>query len=98
MEEYTRESLRELRRGEQVARQERKEKGSRWVTLLIIALLLAAGGFYLATARPTWLDQYFNTAAVNEAVESWQKDLTAVFAPKEHSDVQATVDAALENA
>ncbi len=95
MEEYTRDSLRELRRGEQVALRERKEKGSKWITFLIVVLLLAAGGFYLATAKPAWLDKYFNVSAVNETVEGWQEDLAAVFAPKEETDVQATVDAAL---
>ena len=95
MEEYTRESLRELRKNEQFALQERKEKGSKWITLLIIVLLLAAGGFYLATAKPAWLEKYFDLSAVNETVEGWQEDLAAVFAPKESTDVQATVDAAL---
>ena len=95
MEEYTRESLRELRKNEQFALQEHKEKGSKWITLLIIALLLAAGIFYLATAKPAWLEQYFDVAAVNETVEGWQEDLATVFAPKETTDVQATVDAAL---
>lgn len=95
MEEYTRESLRELRKNEQFALQERREKGSRWITVLIIVLFLAAGSFYLATAKPDWLGNYFNVAAVNETVEGWQQDLATVFAPKEATDVQATVDAAL---
>jgi hypothetical protein len=57
---------------------------------LIILLLLGAGGFYLFTARPAWLDQW-----IGASTEVWNKEIAPVFAPKEQTDVQQTVDAAL---
>ena len=96
MEEYTRDSLREMRRGEQQLQQVRKEKGSKFITFLIVLLFLAAGGFYLATAKPAWLEKQFRFNEIKAAVEAWQQDLTKTFQKDDTIDVQATVDDALK--
>lgn len=95
MEEYHRDSLRELRRA--AAEQERpaKGKGSLFVTLLIILLFLAAGGFYLKTEHPELLEKYFSSAAVEERLKGWKEDLQAVFRKEEAEDVQQIVDSVL---
>ena len=69
----------------------KREKGSMFVTLLIILLFLAAGGFYLKTARPEWLD----SVAVQEKLTAWKDEVAAVFKSKE-DDVKETVDEALD--
>jgi len=88
MEEYHRDSLRELRR--MAEEKPVRKRGSVFVTLLIILLFLAAGGFYLKTARPEWLD----SVAVQEKLTAWKDEVAAVFKSKE-DDVKETVDEAL---
>lgn len=97
MEEYHRDSLRELRRQAQEGhRQEaQKTKGSVFITLLIILLFLAAGGFYLKTSQPEWLEKYFSSSAVEQTLQNWKEDVASVFKSQETADVQQTVDAAL---
>ncbi len=90
MEEYHRDSLRELRRMESEQQSVRREKGSMFITLLIILLFLGAGGFYLKTT-----DRLPSLAAVKQTVIRWRDDLVAVFQEEPVSDVQATVDSAL---
>ncbi len=96
MEEYTRDSLRELRRGEQQAQQVRREKGSKFITFLIILLFLAAGIFYLATAKPAWLEKHLGFSELKAAVEAWQQDLADTFQTDDTVDVQSIVDDALK--
>ena len=97
MEEYTRDSLRELRRGEQQAFQQRKEKGSKFITLLILLLFLAAGIFYLATAKPAWLEKHFRFSDLKATVQAWQQSLTPKNKDDEDAvDVQSIVDNALK--
>lgn len=92
MEEYHRDSLRELRRLEQQGQTEvQKSKGSAFITLLIIVLFLAAGGFYIKTEQPSW----FNSKAVEQSLQNWKEDLAAVFNSQEVADVQQTVDSVL---
>lgn len=88
MEEYHRDSLRELRR--MAEEKPERKKGSVFVTLLIILLFLAAGGFYLKTARPAWLD----SMAVQEKLTEWKDEVVSVF-KSETDDVKETVDGAL---
>lgn len=90
MEEYHRDSLRELRRMELEQQSTKRERGSVFVTLLIILLFLAAGGFYLKTT-----DRLPDFSAVKETVIRWRDDLVAVFQDDAVSDVQATVDGVL---
>lgn len=92
MEEYHRDSLRELRRMAEECPE--RPKGSRFVTILIILLFLAAGGFYLKTAQPEWLDRYFDSAAVEQKLTDWKEEVAAVFR-NDTDDVQETVDSAL---
>ena len=96
MEEYTRDSLRELRRGEQQAQQVRKEKSSKLITFLIVLLFLAAGIFYLATTKPAWLEKHFPFADLKATVQAWTQSLTAPKESEETVDVQAIVDNALK--
>lgn len=96
MEEYTRDSLRQLRRGEQQAMQVRKEKGSRFITFLILLLFLAAGIFYLATAKPAWLEKRFHFSDLKATVQAWQQSLTAPKEAEDAVDVQSIVDNALK--
>ena len=97
MEAYHRDSLRELRRSEQEERKQgmQKTKGSLFISLLIILLFLAAGGFYVKTSHPEGLEKYFNSKAVEETLSGWKEDVLAVFNNGEGSDVQQTVDQAL---
>lgn len=92
MEEYHRDSLRELRR--MAEEYPERPKGSKFVTVLIILLFLAAGGFYLKTAQPEWLDRYFDSAAVEQKLTDWKEEVAAVFR-NDTDDVQKTVDSAL---
>lgn len=95
MEGYHRDSLRELRRmAEEQERAPRRERGSVFITLLIILLFMAAGGFYLKTSQPEWLEQYFDSAAVEQKLSGWKEDIAAVFNSQD-DDVQQTVDEAL---
>ena len=94
MEEYTRDSLREFRRGEQQAQQLRREKGSKFITFLIILLFLVAGIFYLATTKPAWLEKHFKFSDLKATVQAWQQALTPQ--TDEAVDVQAIVDSALK--
>ena len=97
MEEYTRDSLRELRRGEQQAQQVRREKGSKFITFLILLLFLAAGIFYLATAKPAWLEKHFKFSDLKATVQAWTQSLTAPEETEEDTvDVQSIVDDALK--
>ncbi len=96
MEEYTRDSLREMRRSEQQAHQQRKEKGSKFITFLIILLFLAAGIFYLATSEPAWLKKHLGFSELKAAVEAWQQDLADSFQTDDTVDVQSIVDDALK--
>lgn len=92
MEEYHRDSLREMRRLEQQGQTEaQKSKGSVFITLLIILLFLAAGGFYIKTEQPSW----FSRSAVEQTLQSWKDDIAAVFSNQEAADVQQTVDSVL---
>ncbi len=93
MEGYHRDSLRELRRMEAEQRVPQRQRGSMFVTLLIILLFLAAGGFYLKTSHPEWLEQYFDSAAVERRLEGWKEDMAAVF--NSDDEVRQTVDDAL---
>lgn len=96
MEEYHRDSLRELRRMEREQLQApRKNKGSIFITLLIILLFLAAGGFYLKTSHPEWMEKYFSSSAVEQTLQNWKEDVASVFKPEAADDVQQTVDTAL---
>ncbi len=91
MDGYHRDSLRELRRmSEEQQRVPRRERGSVFITLLIILLFLAAGGFYLKTSQPEWLEQYFSS----ETIKGWKEDIVSVFSSQD-GDVQKTVDGAL---
>lgn len=96
MEEYTRDSLRQIRRGEQQAMQERREKGSKFITFLILLLFLAAGIFYLATAKPAWLEKHFPFADLKATVQAWAQSLTTPKEPEKTIDVQSIVDNALK--
>ena len=84
MEEYHRDSLRELRRMEQETARKPVKKGSILVTLLIVVLFLAAGWFYLKTARPEWI----------QGLKAWKEEAVSVFR-SESEEVHQTVDAAL---
>lgn len=88
MEEYHRDSLRELRRMEREMPEKPLRKGSFFITLLIVALFLTAGFFYLKTEKPLLLDRWFG------ALKSWKEQAISVFEPQE-SNVQQTVDEAL---
>ena len=90
MEEYHRDSLRELRRMQEAPPE--RVRGSGWITLLILALFLIAGGFYLKTARPEWLEQYFDAAAVEQKMTEWKEEVAAVF-KSDTDDVQETTAA-----
>ena len=90
MEEYHRDSLRELRRMELQEQSVKREKGSVFVTLLIILLFLGAGGFYLKTT-----DRLPAFSTVKQTVIRWRDDLVAVVKGEEAADVQATVDSVL---
>ena len=84
MEEYTRDSLRAYRRELQQGKKERKQrKGSRWVTVLIILIFLAAGMFYLKTEHSEWLRDFF----VSEVFGPWHSGA--------ENSVHKTVDGAL---
>lgn len=88
MDEYHRDSLRELRRNEREKGKPR-QKGSLLITLLIIALFLAAAGFYIATAKQTRLRGYYDT------LKNWAGDAVSVFSPEDSDEVRETVDSAL---
>lgn len=88
MEEYNRDSLRQLRRTEFEAPV--PKKGSRWITLLIILLFLFAGGFYLATQED------FSLKDAKDTLIGWKEDIAAVFNAQEaENDVEKTVNAVL---
>ena len=93
MEVYHRDSLRELRRAEADRRQQEQEKGSVFITLLIVLMFLGAGAFYLETTDFPPLKQDF--AAVKQTVLRWKEELVAVFEPQDAAEVHATVDSAL---
>lgn len=97
MEEYHRDSLRELRRLERDDQKTQKVRGSRFITLLIILMFLAAGGFYLKTAQPAWLTKRFDFAAVQQKIVQWKDDIVATIKGEDATDVQQTVDGVLEN-
>ncbi len=88
MEEYHRDSLRQMRRMELEQQSVKRERGSVWITLLIILLFLAAGGFYLKTTG--------RLSTVKQTVIRWGEELVSVFQPQESEDVQQTVNQALE--
>lgn len=90
MEEYHRDSLRELRRMESEHQTARRQKGSAFITFLIILLFLGAGGFYLKTT-----DRLPSFSTVKQTVIRWREDLAEVFAEQPAADVQETVDQAL---
>lgn len=92
MEEYNRDSLRELRR--MAEEKPERRRGSFFVTLLIVLLFLAAGGFYLKTSQPELLERYFNSTAVEQKLTEWKDDVVSVF-KNEPDDVKETVDDAL---
>lgn len=92
MEGYHRDSLRELRR--MAEQRPEPKKGSRFITLLIVLLFLAAGGFYLKTAEPDWFRGYFESVAVSEKLAEWKEEALSVFR-QEEGDVTETVDGAL---
>lgn len=92
MEEYHRDSLRELRR--MAEEKPERNRGSVFVTLLIVLLFLAAGGFYIKTSQPEWWDRYFNTTAVEQKLTEWKDEVVSVF-KSEQDDVKETVDGAL---
>ncbi len=86
MEEYTRDSLRAYRRELQAGRNEAKrKKGSRWITLLIILLFLAAGAVYLQTEHADRLQDFFKTSVF----DSWNQ------AEETAKSVHQTVDGVL---
>ena len=93
MEGYHRDSLRELRRMEAEQQSEKREKGSVFITLLIILMFLAAGGFYLKTTDR--LPESFSFSSVKQTVIRWKEELVAVMKGEEVTDVQATVDGVL---
>ncbi len=91
MDEYTRDSLRELRKNERVSKQKkRKRSGSILITILIILLFLGAGFFYLSTAKPAWF-------GLEETITGWKEAIVTAFAPKERIEIRKTVDRALSN-
>ena len=92
MEEYHRDSLRELRR--MAEEKPERNRGSVFVTLLILLLFLAAGGFYIKTSQPEWVERYFNSTAVEQKLTEWKDEVVSVF-NSEGDDVKETVDGAL---
>ncbi|MBQ7095146.1 MAG: hypothetical protein IJN80_01650 [Clostridia bacterium] len=88
MEEYTRDSLRQLRRTEFEAPV--PQKGSRWITLLIILLFLFAGGFYLSTQKD------FSFEDAKDTLLGWKEEVAAVWnQSSQEIDIEKTVDDAL---
>lgn len=88
MEEYTRDSLRELRRNELAdKKRQRKHKGSVLITLLIIFLFIGAILFYIFTAKPAWLS--------GTAIDGWKETIVSAFSPKDTVHIRKTVDSAL---
>ncbi len=86
MEEYTRDSLRAYRRELQQGKKEHnRRKGSKWITLLIVLLFLAAGAFYLQTEHSDWLRDFF----ASEVFEPWRGGADAA------ESVHKTVDGVL---
>ena len=90
MEEYHRDSLRELRRMERETEHLPRKRGSILITLVIVALFLAAGVFYFKTEKPELFQKYLDT------LKSWKDDAVSVF-QQEPDDVRETVDVALSN-
>ena len=89
MEEYTRNSLRELRKAEtELRRKKRKQNGSIFITILIILLFLGAGIFYVITTKPKWL-------GLDQSIDGWKDTLVSAFEPQERIEVRKTVDSAL---
>ena len=83
MEEYNRDSLRAYRREQEAGRKERKKnKGSKWITLLIILLFIVAGIFYLHTEHSAWIRDFFTSKPLSGEESSSQS-------------VHATVDGVL---
>ncbi len=93
MEEYHRDSLRELRRAE-VQPRPAKRRGSFLVTLLILALFAAAGFFYLKTAFPEWTKSHLSLPVFKETLGEWKDAAVAALRP-EQEEVQKVVDQAL---
>ena len=71
-----------------------RNRGSVFVTLLILLLFLAAGGFYIKTSPPEWVERYFNSTAVEQKLTEWKDEVVSVF-KSEGDDVKETVDGAL---
>jgi hypothetical protein len=95
MEEYTRDSLRELRKNQvEEQRKIRKNRGSIFITMLIILLFLAAGLFVFMTISERSIGKAFSPIAI---IEGWKEDITAAFSPKEDENIRATVDQALND-
>ncbi len=95
MEEYDRNSLRRLRK-EALEHQHTGQKGSRFISMLIVLMFLLAGGFYIKTTDPIWLTGNPSYIAVREKLEDWKEALVSAFqGDEEINDVQETVNAAL---
>ena len=88
MEEYNRDSLRQLRRSAED--KPSPKKGSRWVTLLIILILLAAGSFFIATQVG------FTLSDARKTLVGWGEDIITVFNGDQEDDIEKTVNAVLK--
>ena len=95
MEGYTRDSLRAMRREALQEKQNHREKGSKFITILIVLLFLGAGGFYIKTTKPEWLPAEWSFEAINEQFKAWKADWNAAFQQEDVLSVQQTVEDAL---
>ncbi len=95
MEGYTRDSLRAMRREALEEKQNHSEKGSKFITLLIILLFLGAGGFYIKTAKPEWMPAEWSFEAISEQFKAWKADWNEAFLQEDAQSVQQTVEDAL---
>ena len=86
MEEYHRDSLREMRR--EFEAKPIKKRGNLWITLFIILLFLFAGSFFIATHNNFQLEDAKST------IEKWSKNIASTF-NSEKNDITETVDAVL---
>lgn len=88
MEEYTRDSLRQLRRADYEPTP--PKKGSKLITFMIILLYLFAGGFYLATEKNISLEE------AKETLLGWKDNVVAAMNQKNFDqEIEKAVEEAL---